>query len=101
MQVSFLDAADDDLADAFGYYDKRHPGLGVRFSAQVERAIERIVRHPEAWSKLSRRTRRCLINVFPYGVIYQIRDDDILVIAIMHLHQDPRTWRSRLPRGQR
>ena len=45
-----------------------------------------------AWSNISKRTRRCLLNKFPYGVIYQIRDEEILVLAIAHLHRRPGYW---------
>ena len=31
-----------------------------------------------------------------YGVIYQIREDKILIVAIMHLNRDPDSWKSRV-----
>jgi len=39
---------------------------------------------PYAWTLLSTNTRKCLTNHFPYGVIYQITDEEIFVIAVMH-----------------
>jgi len=32
---------------------------------------------------------------FPYGIIYEPSEFEILVIAIAHLHQEPDYWRFR------
>src|SRR5271165_1861698 len=48
---------------------------------------ERITRLPETWRPLSKNTRRCRTHRFPYSVIYQLRSDEILIVAIVHLHR--------------
>jgi hypothetical protein len=42
-------------------------------------------------------TRRCLIAKFPYGVIYHYspEQDEIVIVAIAHLHRRPDYWVSR------
>jgi hypothetical protein len=70
MDVVFLAPAQADLADAVGYYNTQRAGLGNEFAEEVQRAIARFIEYPEAWSLLSRRTRRCPTNRFPYGIIY-------------------------------
>jgi hypothetical protein len=32
----------------------------------------------------------------PYGVIYQIRKETLLIVAVMHLGREPERWKSRL-----
>lgn len=96
MKVQFLPSAEAEFAEATTYYNAQSEGLGFEFAAEVKRTLERIVQYPEAWASLSKRTRRCRTNRFPYGVIYQIRGDTILVAAVMHLGRDPETWKSRL-----
>lgn len=96
MKVEFLDPARRELIEAIAYYNNESEGLGYRFAAAVRRTISRITQHPHAWTPLSERTRRCRTNGFPYGIIYQIREDTILVVAVMHLHRDPEYWKSRL-----
>ena len=96
MTVRFLDAAKTEFDDAVKYYDEQRSGLGLNFGEEVEQTLERIAHYPDAWSRLSLRIRRCLVNRFPYSVIYENRGEIIIVVAIQHHHQRPESWRSRV-----
>ena len=96
MRIAFLPPARAELTDAISYYNIQSEGLGYEFAAEVKRTLERIVQYPDAWPKLSKRTHRCRTNRFPYGVIYQIRKETLLIVAVMHLAREPETWKSRL-----
>lgn len=95
MNVSILSCAEQELAAAVDYYNKQCPGLGFEFAAEVKSTLTRIVSFPEAWPHLSPRSRRCMTNRFPYGLLYQLRADHIIVTAIMHLKRDPQKWQDR------
>ncbi|WP_442891734.1 type II toxin-antitoxin system RelE/ParE family toxin [Dissulfurispira sp.] len=79
MNITFLAPAEAELLDAVAYYNTQSEGLGYEFAAKVKRTIERIIQYPEAWFQLSKRTRRCRTNRFPYGVIYQVRSGTLLI----------------------
>ncbi|MGZ8184532.1 MAG: type II toxin-antitoxin system RelE/ParE family toxin [Methylobacter sp.] len=96
MIVNFLYAAEKELDEGIEYYNAQRSGLGFEFLDQVQSAVSRIKQYPDAWQQLSRRTRRCLIKQFPYGIIYQIRANEILIVAIPHLHRKPDYWANRL-----
>ena len=96
MKIDFLDAAQSEFADAIAYYDEQRFGLGLEFEEKVAQALERINHYPEAWSALSSRVRRCILNRFPYSVIYEIRSEIIIIVAIQHHHKKPESWRSRV-----
>jgi plasmid stabilization system protein ParE len=98
MLIRFLEPALAEFQDAISYYDSQAVELGKEFAAEVKSAIERIVQFPEAWSPLSARTRRCQTHRFPYGIVYQIRGEVLLIVAVMHLHREPTAWRNRLPK---
>jgi plasmid stabilization system protein ParE len=97
MVVKFLAPAQAELMEAVAYYESQKQGLGSQFAEEVKRTIQRILQYPEAWSPISKRTRRCRTNKFPYGVIYQVRGEVLLIVAVMHLHREPRAWKDRLP----
>jgi plasmid stabilization system protein ParE len=96
VKVGVLEPAVAELREAVEYYNQQSEGLGFEFAAEVRRTIARIVQYPDAWAGLSVRTRRCRTNRFPYGIVYQVREDEILVVAVMHLRRHPETWRCRL-----
>ena len=95
MTTRFLEAARDDLRDAVRYYETQRAGLGAEFREEVRSAIERIEALPDAWHPLSANTRRCRTRRFPYGVIYRAGPDEIVIVAVAHLHRDPDHWRDR------
>jgi hypothetical protein len=95
--IDFLTAAEDELRDAIAWDNEQSEGLGFDFASEVLRTLDRIIRYPQAWAPLSSRTRRCRTNRFPYGVIYQIRKDWILIVSIMHMKREPNSRRSYLP----
>lgn len=96
MRIDFLDPADSEFREAIAYYNLQSEGLGYEFAAAIKRAMERILQYPEAWTPLSKRTRRCRTSRFPYGLIYQIRKDVILIVAVQNLHKHPDSWKTRL-----
>jgi plasmid stabilization system protein ParE len=92
----FLAPARAELEEAVDYYEGCRPGLGQEFAVEVQTAIARIVQHPLACARISKRSRRCRVTRFPYGIIYQIRPDHIVIVAVMHLRRDPSYWKSRI-----
>jgi len=98
MKITYLDAADAEFQEAIDYYNGQRAGLGFEFSNEVKEGITRIRNYPEAWTPLSKRTRRCQVHRFPYSIIYEARTDVIIIVAIQHHCREPQTWGKRLNR---
>ena len=79
-----------------GFYQSAREGLGAEFLAEVEATTNLIESFPLAWSPLSSRTRRCRTHRFPYGLFYQVRNDEILIVSVMDLRRDPKRWEEYL-----
>lgn len=96
MKYSFHPKAKEELLEAINYFERFQSGLGLEFSKEIFSTIQRIIHFPSAWSKLSENTRRCLTNRFPFGVIYQIIEGEVTIIAIMQLNREPGYWEKRI-----
>jgi plasmid stabilization system protein ParE len=96
MDLCFSLAARVELDEAFDYLEGEQLGLGYRFTADVDEALDRIRMYPLAWHPLGHNLRRCHLKHFRYGVIYRIRDDQAEVIAIAHDSRRLGYWRDRL-----
>jgi plasmid stabilization system protein ParE len=95
MKYEILSVAKIEFKEAVHYYNNQREGLGFEFGREFKDALLRVVQFPEAWPPFSPRTRRCLLKRFPYAVLYQIRDTRIIVIAVMHMSRNPKTWNER------
>jgi len=96
MNVRFLDAAQSELREAVNWYNNERAGLGDDLQVEVDRALDRICDWPCASTLLNKRVRLCMTGRFPYGLVYVIREDEILVLAFGHLHRRPGYWKNRL-----
>ena len=97
MNYEFHPEALQEYQEASLYYAERDPQLASRFIQSVEAAIGRILEAPERWRTIDEDVRRCLTRVFPYGILYTIETDYVLIVAVMHCSREPGYWKSRLP----
>ena len=95
MTYDFHPEARLEYLEGAAFYEGRRTGLGAAFTIEVEAAIERILQNPGSWGVTEQDVRRCLTHTFPYGVLYTIEREHILIVAVMHLHRKPGYWRNR------
>lgn len=95
MNYSFHPEAEKELLEATNYYNECQDKLGIEFAKETYKSIKNILLFPKAWTPLSSNTRRYLINRFPYGIIYQITEKEIFIIALMQLNRKPKYWEDR------
>lgn len=96
MNVRFLTIAQEELDDAYCWFEERTAGKGLEFLDGVHRAVVLIRNFPLAGAEIEREVRRTLIERFPYAVVYGIEDETIIVIAIAHTRRKPTYWVERL-----
>lgn len=99
MNFHFHPEADQEFIEAVAYYEERDPGLGLDFSREVYATIRNVLDYPNLWPEIEDEVRRCLVHRFPYGVLYGVEPDGIVILAVMHLHRDPDYWKHRLGTG--
>jgi len=89
--------AEQDMVDAYGWYEDRRSGLGEELLSCVDACVELICRAPEIYSTVHANYRRGLPRRFPYAVFYEYAHGTVTVFGIFHTSRDPEKWRKRLP----
>jgi hypothetical protein len=90
-----LPVARGELAEVVARYEDEKEDLGEEFLDEFAKVIERIRAWPSAARKVSRWSRQSRLDRFPYGVVYQVEDDTVVVLAVMYLGRKPGYWRGR------
>lgn len=95
MKYFFHPEAENELNSSVEYYEECKKHLGLEFATEVYNTIQRIIEFPYAWQVLDGNFRRCLMNRFPFGIIYYQKDEDIIILAVMQLNRKPCYWTQR------
>jgi len=96
MKLHALAAARQELDDALTYYGNIHPDLAEALFSEIIRSRNLILQFPFAWMNMGRGLRGFVVTGYPYTIVYQIRKDDIWVVAYAHHKRRPGYWRERL-----
>ena len=92
--------AEDDIIEAADWYDSQRAGLGDEFIEEVLAVFDALEINP-----LLNCRRHPIKNIrwrfperFPYRVIYEVIEDNQLVIiaAVVHAARNDRVWRGRV-----
>lgn len=89
--------AEQDIAEAYAWYEARRIGLGEEFLGCVDACTEALRRRPEMNPVVHQSYRRTLVRRFPYAIFYEHREHWVIVYGVFHTSRDPDKWRQRLP----
>jgi plasmid stabilization system protein ParE len=95
-QVIFTPEADDDIAEAYSWYENHEPGLGEEFLRCLEARILTIQRQPEIYRIAVDEFRRAFVRRFPYEIFYEATREVIIIYSVFHCSQNSKKWRQRL-----
>jgi len=87
--------AEDDLKEAFSWYEDKRAGLGYDFLLQVDAGLNLIVKTPAIHPIEYKGTRKHLIKRFPYKIIYFVQSEQIIVLAVIHGRRSPALIKKR------
>src|SRR4051794_27640987 len=96
-EIVIAPEAQQDLEEAYAWYEARRPGLGENFLTTVDARIQQIARLPEASPLVHKNYRRAVVRKYPYVIFYEYENDTVTVYCVFHASQDPEKWRLRLP----
>lgn len=83
------------------WYDEQCEGLGTKFLDALTQLLQRIESTPFQFPKIvgeneQRHLRHGVLRRFPYCVVFEVKDDQsLLILAVAHTSRDPNYWRNR------
>jgi len=95
IEIIVRPEAEQDIFDAFSWYNDRLPGLGHEFVNSIDSTMQSILNNPESCPIIYRNIRRSLIKHFPYAVYFINAEPSIIVLAVFHFKRNPRNWQKR------
>ncbi|MGL5808060.1 MAG: type II toxin-antitoxin system RelE/ParE family toxin [Xenococcaceae cyanobacterium] len=95
MRYVFHPDALTEYADAVRYYTEQRTEIAQAFINAIEDAVYRIRESPTRYTAIDEDVRRCMTRKFPYGILYTIEQDCILILAVMHCSREPGYWKNR------
>ncbi|WP_042711203.1 type II toxin-antitoxin system RelE/ParE family toxin [Crocosphaera watsonii WH 8501] len=95
MKYVFHPEALKEYADAVRYYTEQRTEVAQAFINAIEDAVYRVRESSTRYNAIDDDVRRCMTRRFPYGILYTIEQDYILILAVMHCSREPGYWKSR------
>jgi plasmid stabilization system protein ParE len=84
-----------EYSGAVQYYAEQRTEIAQAFINAIEDAIFRIKESPNRYAEIDEDIRRCMTSKFPYGILYTIEQDYILILAVMHCSREVGYWKNR------
>ena len=76
--------------DAYQWYEERQTGLGDLFLAELENCYDKLEVWPTSYNKIKKNFRQILLRKFPYVLVYEIINHDVVIYAVFHTSRSPR-----------
>jgi hypothetical protein len=90
-QLIIRQEAHHDANEAYTYYEEKSPGLGELFLQELTQRYNEIREHPEFYGFIDEQKiiRDVKLRHFPYLVVYEIRDDNVIVYSVFNGYKNP------------
>ena len=76
--------------EAYQWYEKQQAGLGDLFLLELESGYDKIETWPTSYAKIKKNFRQIILRTFPYVIVFEIIENDVVVYAVFHTSRNPR-----------
>jgi plasmid stabilization system protein ParE len=79
------------------YYESCSAGLGTELEDEIDAVLETILQFPHAAPQWRDRADRrvAVLDRFPFTLVYQVKEDEIVIVALAHTSRRPGYWSRR------
>lgn len=90
FSISLTQKSEQEFIDAVVYYENQQRGLGERFQNSINKLLNTICKNLFAYQRKFKHYREALSKPFPYLVVYEMYENEIVVVPIFHAKQNPK-----------
>ena len=99
--LHFLPEIEDDVLNAYAWYEDKSKGLGEEFIRLFYALSSEIPRNPLMYQKVHGEIRRKLMRRFPYSIYYIVVDNTVKIAGLFHCARDPKKTYRKLGTRQK
>jgi plasmid stabilization system protein ParE len=96
MRIEILDKAERDLIEGFRFYEDQAEGLGSYFLTNLYADIDSLNVSAGIHRKPYKHYHRLLSRRFPFAIFYTIKEDTVIIYAVLDCRRNPAWIRGRL-----
>lgn len=89
FSIEIKEQAVEDLKAAYDYYEEKKMNLGSTFLDKVDDCLRRIKNNPLQCQIKRAPYRETLVRNFPYLIIYEVINNQIIVYAVFNTWRNP------------
>lgn len=95
-RIRFWPPADLELMEIVAWYEQQRPGLSLVFLRALDHALLQLASWPEQRALIGEHTRRCVMQRFPFVILYVADEQGLAVLGIVHASRNPKSWADRV-----
>lgn len=86
-----------EIIEYIDWYNKKRPGLGMKFYKQIQVIFKSLRKNPFAFAVRYKSSHTALVNKFPYMVHYFVDTEKstVVVTSVLHTSRNPKIWDER------
>ena len=96
MQIKLHPLAQEDYKKAIDYYYAINAELEQKFITHLDNCFHKIVQFPNLYPFEIRTAQKVIMQRFPYVILYEKYQNEIMILAIFHTKQNPRKLQGRI-----
>jgi plasmid stabilization system protein ParE len=90
-KLEIREEADEEIYEAFSWYEQQSPGLGDRFIGELEVVFQKITSAPQHYKIARSVFRQASVRSFPFVVYFEIYKNAIIVVySVFHTKRKPK-----------
>ena len=94
--VRYVEEAREEFLHEVAYFTTVSPRLGRRFDEAVQKAEALAAEFTDAGFPYKFGTRRVFPGKFKFSIVYVVREDEVVILAVAPFRRRPGYWRPRL-----